>query len=299
MAGVTDDLLEELVTIGNEMNGTKDTVSRMPNSDLLVLNHVENGSTVEDLVQPLNHLFQMSTKKPYLDVEYVQQQRADMAINVEKNHEDLNLFDLNTFLRAIVPSQRQLMQRIEEQCHVHPQFLALVERLPLLDTRCDRSICHGRILAESKFGADSRSISFAVAHPPFVYELESLLERRNGESLVDTYLSQLQRFLIEDKLDNDSCVLCLAFDLYCTDTVGIENFRLFFLEDVSPVSMEHDTLDLLYETQIEVYNKTDQCLVFDDVLGRIRLICLTEERNNETTNWFLRYSDGSMTKLYF
>ncbi len=239
----------------------------------------------------------MSRTKPYSDVEYVQQRRPDLELDIRRNHADLNLYDLNTFLRAIVPSLKHLIQIIEVQCHVHPQFQVLVARLHSLNARCQRPICQGRILSETRFARDCNPLSFPVAHPPFIYELESLLSARDSERLVQTYLTHLMRYLdVDGPIENDSCLLCLTFDLYATDQTNLKNFRLFFLENICPVSREHDTIDLLYDTDIDVYTKTDQCVMFDKVLDGIRIVCLTQQGQNDC---FVRYDDGNRVRLYF
>ncbi len=221
MSDISDELLCELLTLSNEINGVKETVSCVPKSDTLILSHLENGSTCEELVEPFQHLLKLSRHKPYSDVAYVQQRRPDIELDIRRNHTDLNLYDLDTFLRAIVPSQKHLIQIINDQCHVHPQFQVLVARLHLLNARCQRPICQGRILSETRFGNDS--LSFPVAHPPFVYELESLLSARDSERLVETYLMHLMRYLSgDDSVENDSCLLCLTFDLYATDQTNLK-----------------------------------------------------------------------------
>lgn len=300
MSRIPDDLLTELVTLTNELTCAKETVARIQGSDLLVMNHVENGSTSEELIEPLNHLFEMSAKKPYYDVEYSPLQPLKHGANILRKREDVNIYDLDTFLRAIVPWQTTLTRRIEEQCNIYPQFQPLVERLSLLDSRCENPLCYGSILAESIFSVDEKALlSFAVAHPPYVYELDSILHKQDSERLVEAYLAQLQKYLKVSKLENESCLLCLTLALYSTDKRDLpENFALFFLENGSPISRDHDTLDLLYETHIENYTKNDQCSAFDDVLHRIRIVDMKHDGQNEA-KYFLRYDDGKKVRLFF
>ena len=80
MCSITTDLIEELIAYNNQINCVKETVSSIQQSELLVVHHVENGTTTEHLVEPFEQLFRIATKKPHTDIEYTENKRAMMAL---------------------------------------------------------------------------------------------------------------------------------------------------------------------------------------------------------------------------
>ena len=297
MNSITTDLLEELVTYNNQINCVKETISSVQQSELLIINHIENGSTTESLVEPFEHLFKIVTQKPHTDIEYVENKKPAFTINIGQNCNDVNVYDLDTFLQAIVPEQVSLIEILEEQCNMYPQYMPLIKHLHLLRTSCTRPICQGRILAGVKFTSPGRNdIPFPIAHPPFVYEIKKLL-RRGNEALTRSYMCHLTRYLT-NPIETDCCILCLTFDLYCKNTCELSNVRLFFLEQdiIAPIEA---TLDVLYDTHIETVNKAKQCTLFDEILSNITLLCLPA-KNGEQTSYVVRYCDirTQVKKLY-
>lgn len=292
MENISDDLLEDLMKYNNEINCVNETLSSVQDSQLTVLCNTENGTTIGDLVEPLEKLFDISTKKPHLEVDYVRQRDVPLTVNIGENCNHVNVYDLRSFLQALVPNQVSLIRLLEEQCNVHPMFMSLVDKLHLLNTKCTRDFCQGRILAKTVFAPNDQSeISFSIAHPPFVYEIFDLV-KQDDEELIENYLKHLRRYL-SSKIEMDSCLLCLTYDLYCTDKTDMKGFRLFFLETRSVP--DEPSLEYLYETKIETVNKVEQCYLFDVVLHNITLSCLEGE------NHALRYWNDKKqeAELYF
>ena len=295
MESITKELLEELSSYGNELQCVKDTMASVQHSDTLVISNLENGQTTEDLVEPLQHMFTLSKEKPYCDVQYVQKPRNAMNINIEESFNGINVYDLKTFLRAITPSQQKLIERVEELCNMYPEYIGLVQKLHLLNTGCQRSICQGRIVAGCKLTKPKDStITFAIAHPPFVYELKELLDHED-ETYLMTYLVHLKQYL-DNPIPNDSCLFCLTYDLYCTDSSEVNNFRLFFLEDVNLTFSNSETLDMLYDTEISDFSKADKCLLFDDILNKVQIIRIGHGKD---TRLIIRFEDKGQVTLYF
>lgn len=292
MESISTDLLEDVMTYNNELTCVQETIAKFNNSKYFVVTNTENGRTTEELVEPFEQLFTVTTKKPYCDIEYIQRKRPDMQIDVTQNCNDVNVFDLNNFLQAIVPKQMSLLEILEEQCNIYPEYTALTEKLQLINTPCSRPFCQGKILAGTKLTMNNKSsIEFAVAHPPFVYEIKKILQS-GCEMALKTYMKHLSHYLHSD-ISNDSCLLCLTYDLYCTDTAELKNFRLFFLETVSRFPQEA-TAEYLYESRVS--NKVDQCFVFDELLQRINLIGLRNAEDNVV--FVVRYWDDKKQESF-
>ena len=205
---------------------------------------------------------------------------------------------MNTFLQALIPEQTSLIELLEEQCNIYPQYMNLIKHLHILRTPCSRDICQGRILAGVKFTTNGKNdIPFPIAHPPFVYELKEFV-RRGNEHLIKSYMNHLNRYLTKD-IYTDSCILCLSFDLYCKNKCEVQNFRLFFLEKENALQVEK-TIDFLYDPYIETTNKASQCSLFDVLLNNITLLCL-QSKQNEASAYVVRYYDEKKkeTVLYF
>jgi len=295
MSGVTTDIVEQLLSYSNDIICMKDTIANVQNSDTLVVSNIENGITEEELYEPLQYLFSMSMKKEYCDVQYVGQDKEELQINIGDNCNDINVYDLETFLLAIRPNQFSLIETVGELCNTNLDFLNLTDKLHLLNTYCKRSYCQGRILAYAKFTKNKTDeINFRIAHPPFVYEIDRLLEKVDEQDL-NRYLLNLKRYL-ETPIQNDSCILCLAYDLYCKESSNVKNFRLFFLHKTTVSMSKHESLNLLYETEIQEYSKVDQCFLFDEVLKNIAIVSLLQDGDKR---YFLRYRDKGKPILYF
>ena len=305
MSTIERELLEELLTFNNEINCVKDTIGTVQKSKLLLMSNVENGSSEKELVEPFEHLFRLA-KKPHSDIDYVKHKRSGIQMNIRENCNDVNVYDTDTFLRALLPEQNSLIQLIEEQCNIHPEFLSLVQQLTLLNKPCERNICSGKLIASTKFFSSKvHEVEFAIAHPPFVYELERILKKK--KSNVTSYLKHLKKYLTTP-IENTSCILCLTYDFYCLDISRMKNFRLLFLENVHPLSKDMMPIEFLYETEIENYNKSDQCFLLDKLISDIKLICIEEEENGEDEDddrddqekhFFLRYTGSRRPELYF
>ena len=292
MNSVSSSLLEDLVTYNNELTCVQECVAKIQSSQLLTITHTENGSTERDLVKPFQHLFHVAVKKPHSDVEYLRHQKPDFEVNVTEPSRNVNVFDLEAFLRAIVPKQKGLIMQLEELCNIYPQYFGVVKRLHLLATPCSRHCCQGRILAGTKFTTDgNNSMSFPIAHPPFIYESDKIKKLKDDKIMKD-FLDQLKNYLMSP-IENDSCLLCLTYDLYCSNDCELKNFRLFFLENLPP-SAEHASLDLLYESHLEESNAADQCFLFDLLMDDISLLCFGNK-------YVIRYWDSKKQQaiLYF
>ena len=195
METIGQDFLEELMTFNNQMNCVQETIGSIQNSDLFVITNTENGRSTNELIDPFQRLFTIATKRPFCDVQYVRQRKPDLNINIGENCNDLNVFDLETFLQAIVPRQTLLIQLLEDQCNIFPEYQHLLEKVHLINTPCSRVCCQGRILAGSKFFVNGNSeIPFSIAHPPFVYELVKLMKYEN-ETDIKSYLTHLSDYL--------------------------------------------------------------------------------------------------------
>lgn len=275
MDSISNALLEDLLKYNNEINCVSETLSSIQDSQLTVITNVENGLTTNDLTEPLKTLFEITTKKPYFEVDYVRQRDVPLNINIGEDCSDVNVYDLHTFLQALVPNQVSLIRLLEEQCNVHPKFISLVDKLHLLNKKCTRDFCQGTILSKTVFAQteERNDITFTIAHPPFVYEIFDLV-KQDDEALIENYLSYLYRYL-SSKIEMDSCLLCLTYDLYCTDKTDMKGVRLFFLENSS--GQKEPSLEALYETKIETVNKVEQCYLFDVLLHNITLKRIDEE----------------------
>lgn len=294
MSKISAELAEELLSYSNELHCAKDTIASVAHSDTLVITNLENGSSEKELTEPFEYLFNMSMKKPHFDVQYVSQDKKEVSMNIGESCNDLNVYDLETFLLALRPDQSSLIDRIVEQCNIYSNFITLISKIHLLNTFCERPVCQGRIIAGSRFTKQKNScMKFRIAHPPFIYELEQLLKYEN-DSDIENYLLHLQQYL-ENPIQNDSCILCLSYDLYCTDSADIQNFRLFFLHKESARLSCLDSIDSLYETEIKDPSKVDQCFLFDSVLQNIQIIRI--EHHGET-KFILRYTDKGKVRLF-
>lgn len=296
MANITPRVLEEMMIYNNEITCVKETIGTLQNTELLVVSNIENGSNVQELSDPFIKLFNISAKKPYCDIEYVKQQKPCLNVHVGDFFGDLNVYDLDAFLQALVPNQTQLIETLVEQCNIHPQFTHLTQKLNLLLTECSRHCCQGRILAASKFGIDnSQDIRFSIAHPPFVYEIFRLLKLSDAKA-VETYFHHLHNYLMKE-IEVNSCLLCLTFDLYCKNDAQLKNFRLFFLEKDLTIPKDF-SVDALYEYQIDS-NQVEQYFIFEDVLNRIKILGLEDESGRKM--YVLRFEDTKKNevKLFF
>ncbi len=289
METIGQDFLEELMTFNNQMNCVQETIGSIQNSDLFVITNTENGRSTNELIDPFQRLFTIATKRPFCDVQYVRQRKPDLNINIGENCNDLNVFDLETFLQAIVPRQTLLIQLLEDQCNIFPEYQHLLEKVHLINTPCSRVCCQGRILAGSKFFVNGNSeIPFSIAHPPFVYELVKLMKYEN-ETDIKSYLTHLSDYLA-NTIETDSCLLCLTYDLYCTDTSDLNNFRLFFLDSHRPFKIDN-TPECLYEQRIEEQDNTEQCDLFDILLTRVSIM-----ENDES--YMVQYFDGKNVNVF-
>lgn len=296
MSDIEPQLLEELVTFNNEINCVKDTIGTVHQSKLLIMSNVENGSSNEELIEPMKHLFQM-TKKPHTDIEYIKRQRPKMEVNITESANDINIYDTDSFLKALVPDQSSLIHLIEEQCNIHPEFISLVDKLHLLNTACTNNICSGKLLASTRFlKRDNHDVVFPIAHPPFVYELDRILKLSKPKH-VQSYLTHLKKYLT-NKIENIKCILCLTYDFYSLDISSMKNFRLLFLENINPLANDMMSVDFLYETNIENYNKSDQCFLFEKLISDIVLIPF-EGDSNSNRQYFVRFIGFKHPKLYF
>ena len=303
MSTIDTELLEELLTFNNEINCVKDTIGTVQDTKLLLMSNVENGSSEKELVEPFEHLFRLA-KKPHTDIDYVKQKRSGIEMNIGENCNDVNVYDTDAFLRALLPEQNSLIELIEEQCNINPEFLSLVQHLHLLNKPCERNICSGKLIASTKFFSSKvHEVEFPIAHPPFVYELERILKKKKNN--VKSYLKHLKRYLTTP-IENTSCILCLTYDFYCLDISSMKNFRLLFLENVHPLSKDMMPIEFLYETEIENYNKNDQCFLLDKLISDIELLYLEEEEEeddsdegNQDKRFILRFTGSKRPKLYF
>ena len=295
---INDELLEDLLEYNNKMTCVRDTMSSIQQSDLMIVNNIENGKSNDELIQPFLTLFRISELKPHCDVNYVQQKRDELSVNIGSNCNDVNVYDLETFLQAIVPRQTALLNLLEKQCNKNPQFLDVVDSLHLLRTACSRAYCQGKILSSAKFARysdESDTINFCIAHPPFVYEGHRIFN--DCSSNVENYLLNLRHYLT-NPIENDSCLLCIAYDLYCKNAAEkMKNFRLFFLENVHSETNGFG-IQSLYDTNLGLNNHIEQCSVFDTVLHRISIII---EGSSPDFTYVVRYFNEKKqeVKLYF
>ena len=297
MSNITTDLLEELISYNNELQCAKDTVALVQGSDTLVISNMENGRTEEELTEPLQHLFMMSSKKPYCDVQYVSQLQKELDIPLKETCRSVNVFDINTFLLAIRPCQSQLIESIDDLCCVYHDYIDLFDKLHILNSFCERTPCQGQIIAGARLTKPKRSsIKFRIAHPPFVYEIDSLLENGN-ENEYERYLENLRQYLNEP-IQNKSCVICLAFDYYCKNSSEVDNFRLFFLHTSPITAAAQDTINMLYETGVQKTSLADQCFLFDEVLSNTQILSISDTENSQERN-IVRYKTSDTYKLYF
>ena len=296
---ITDALLENLMGYNNEMTCVRDTMSSIQNSDLMIINHIENGENIDELIQPFETLFQISEQKPHCDVNFLQQKKDELSVNIGSNYNDVNVYDLETFLQAIVPQQTALINLLEKMCNIHPQFHDLVDRLHLLQTPCSRDYCHGKILSSARFARFSEendNIDFCIAHPPFVYEGHRL--KNECSSNIESYLYNVKHYLT-NPIANNSCLLCVVYDMYCTNSSDLKNFRLFFLENVHSETNGFG-MTSLYETNLGLNNEIEQCSVFDIILQRINIIILGSSPDFSYVLRYVKYvNDNKQVKLYF
>lgn len=296
MANITSRVLEDMMAYNNEITCVKESIGTLLNTDLLVVSNLENGSTMEEINDPFYKLFNISAKKTYSDIEYVRQQKPSLAANIGDFYGELNVYDLDTFLRALVPNQTQLIKTLTEQCNVHPKFTYLTRKLDLLRTVCSQNICQGKILASSKFTLDGcEDICFPIAHPPFVYEIHQLL-KLSDEKAVETYFKHLHNYLMTE-IEVKSCLLCLTFDMYGKNDCSLRNFRLFFTEKNQTIPNDF-SIEALYESKVEM-NPNEQHSIFDDVLERITIVKLGNDKGGHTQ--FLHFKDSKKkdVTLYF
>ena len=83
-----------------------------------------------------------------------------------------------------------------------------------------------------------------------------------------------------------------------THEKSMKNFRLLFLENINPLANDMMSVDFLYETNIENYNKSDQCFLFEKLISDIVLIPF-EGDSNSNRQYFVRFIGFKHPKLYF